>query len=300
VRGACAVLALALACGPRTPTARPPAPGEAEFSARLKAASEKLRAGDGEGAARELDRARAFIAGLALRAYRVAYLSAAARAQSRDWEGAASALLSCLPAVEARPEDPQAFWVHNAAMMLREAQGDLASALVECDQMNATGAAWAGKSPEKRAFVRLKELWHRGYLLRMLAERFAGPRREATLRYAQEALSVYEKLARLRPEYQDSIAVLEGFFAALDGRREAARAAAQRVHVVENGDLEDLYLAAGAFEAGGDAEAAGRVRARMRAMQSASIARPIMLFWTERDTAGGPKRFTPFHPAGEP
>ena len=145
----------------------------------------------------------------------------------------------------------------------------------------------------------MKDLWHRAYLLRMMAERRTGAGREAMLGYANKALEAYTEIARPLPLYQDSIAVLDGLFAALDGNAEGALAAANRVNVEENGDLEDLFLAALAFHAGGDLASAEAVRARIEQSEAVYIAKPIMLEWLRRiETGDG--RFSPLHPAGQP
>jgi hypothetical protein len=62
-----------------------------------------------------------------------------------------------------------------------------------------------------------------------------------------------------------SVAVLDAYFAALDGRRDAALAAAKRVAPAKDDDAEDLYLVAVGLEAGGDhARACWSARFRQR------------------------------------
>ena len=102
------------------------------------------------------------------------------------------------------------------------------------------------------------------------------------------------------PDYSDSVAVLEGFFAVLDGDRARALQAARRVRVDDNEDLEDLYLALVAFDFGGDAAAAERLRARIRD-GGIYVAQPITSEWIQRDLdarKAKKPRFSPVRPRG--
>lgn len=287
--GSALVIALATAA-----TADP----KGEVLARLDRADERIRARDHAGASAEID-AAARLAGddFQLR-YAVAHQRATLAAYRGDHETAAIQLLELLPEAQQRPTEPSAFWLHNTLMMIRQAQGDVPSALVECEEMTRAGRSgrW-GKAAEREQLVTLKELWHRAYLLRMLAEQQREPRRATTLRYAEAAREAYRKAAP-QPDYRDAVAVLDGYFAALAGDRTAALAAAQRVDIEENGDLEDLYLAAVAFEAGGDRVAAKKVRDKIATVDTVYIGAAIMRDFIQRDAAGG--RFTPRHPARRP
>jgi hypothetical protein len=176
-------------------------------------------------------------------------------------------------------------------MMLREAQGDLVAALIENDEATLAGdrGRWSVPEMPRQRRVRQADLWHRAYLLRMLAETQDGSRRRATLGYAEAARAAYAELARPHRFLADSVAVLDGFFAVLDGRREDALAAARRVQIESNGDLEDLYLTAVAFAAAGDLASARRVHDKIRAAP-VYLARPIMLGWLERADGFAPVR----------
>ena len=59
------------------------------------------------------------------------------------------------------------------------------------------------------------------------------------------------------------MAVIEAFFAARKGDGHAAAAAAKRVDVDKDDDLQDLYVISLALEAGGDRDGAARVRAKV-------------------------------------
>jgi hypothetical protein len=224
-----------------------------------------------------------------------AHLVARARATRfvavSDFENAALAFVAVLPTLARHAELADEFWAHNTMMMIREAQGDPAAALAENDQ--ATLAAERGTwDPEGRKTLALqKDRWHRAYLTRMLAEARTGSVKQALVQYAEAALDDYRVGG-----FPESIAVLEAYFAALDGKRDAALAAARRVDPAKDDDVEDLYLVALGLEAGGDHEAAEAVRHRMRQSQGVHIARFIMLGWLDLDAkAPAPGVFTPWH-----
>ena len=96
--------------------------------------------------------------------------------------------------------------------------------------------------------------------------------------------------------FPDSVAVLDAYFAVLDGKRDAAPAAAKRVDPAKDDDIEDLYLVVVGLEVGGDHAAAEAVRRVMRRQGGVHIARAIMLRWLDLD-AGAPRAhgFTPWH-----
>ena len=211
-------------------------------------------------------------------------------AASGELEESARAFVSVMPLLARHPELPDEFWSHNAMMMIRVAQGNPAAALAENDQ--ATLAAERGTwSPEERGPLAFqKDRWHRAYLTRMLAESRTGTAKEALVQYANAALADYRTSG-----YPDSIAILDGYFAALDGRREGALTAARRIDVTKNDDIEDLYLVVVALEAGGDHAGADAARAVMRRPRGPSTARAIMLRWLDLDAQPGSTAFTPWH-----
>jgi hypothetical protein len=223
------------------------------------------------------------------------YLAARMRATrfvyAGDFERAATAYVAVIPALARRPELPDEFWSHNAMMMIREAQGDPAAALAENDQATLCAArgTWNPQGRETLAFQ--KDRWHRAYLTRMLAESRTGSAKQALVQYAQAALDEYQASG-----FPDSVAVLEAYFAALDGKREVALAAAKRVDPTKDDDVEDLYLVVVGLEAGGDHKAAEDVRRVMRRSEGVHIARAIMLRWLDLDAKGPRARgFTPWH-----
>jgi hypothetical protein len=214
---------------------------------------------------------------------------AAKSVEAGDLEAAATALVTVMPTLAKHPELADEFWAHNAMMMIRAGQGDPAAALAENDQ--ATLAAERGTwstAEERNDLAFQKDRWHRAYLTRMLAESRSGSTKTALVQYAEAALADYRTKG-----FPDSIAILDAYFAALDGKKEAALTAAKKVDPVKNGDIEDLYLVVIGLEAGGDHPGAEAVRKQMRAAKPGSIARAIMLRWLDLDAQG--KGFTPWH-----
>jgi hypothetical protein len=89
------------------------------------------------------------------------------------------------------------------------------------------------------------------------------------------------------------VAVLEAYFAALDGKRDAALAAAKRVDPAKDQDVEDLYLVVVGLDAGGDGAGAEVARRVMRRPSGVRISRAIMLRWLDLDAQA--RGFTPWH-----
>jgi len=226
--------------------------------------------------------------------YVVARVRATRFVQAADLDRAATTLLAVMPMLAKHPELSDEFSAHNAMMMIREAQGDPASALAENDQATICAARGTWDPDKRDTLAFQKDRWHRAYLTRMLAESRKGSAKDALIVYARAALDDYRTKG-----FPDSIAVLEAYFAALDGNRDAALAAARRVDLEEDDDVEDLYLVVVGMEAGGDAKGAAAVRAKMREPSSPRISRAIMLRWLEIDAKGGQDAgFTPWHAAG--
>jgi hypothetical protein len=285
--------------GPVSPAAATSPPQGREPDAlrdALGAAARATAAGDATGA----DRAITAAATLAGQDAHSVYLVARARATrfvyAGDFEHAAGALTDVMPLLAGHPELPDEFWLHNAMMMIREAQGDPAAALVEDDEATlcASRGTWDPEDRETLAFQ--KDRWHRAYLTRMLAESRSGSVKQALVEYARRALQEYRGRG-----FPDSVAVLEAYFAALDGNREAALAAAHSVDPAKDDDVEDLYLVVVGFESGGAHAAAEAVRRVMRRPGGASMSRAIMLRWLDLDAhAPSAGAFTPWHAARAP
>jgi hypothetical protein len=223
-------------------------------------------------------------------------MSATHFAQAGDFEKAAAALVAVIPDLARHPDSADEFWAHNAMMMIREAQGDPAAALAENDQATLAAARGTWQPAQRETLAYLKDRWHRAYLTRMLAESRKGSVRQALIAYAESALDDYRRKARELGSNEDSIAVLEAYFAALDGKRDAALEAARKVDPARDDDLEDLYLVVVGLAAGGDAARAAEVRRVMRSSKEVHLSGTIMLRWLEHDAK--PRRdgtFTPWH-----
>jgi hypothetical protein len=225
--------------------------------------------------------------------FAVAHLQAARFAAAGDFDRAAAGFVALIPTLAKHPELSDEFSAHNAMMMIHEAQGDPAAALTENDQATLCAArgTWEPELRDTLAFQ--KDRWHRAYLTRMLAESRSGSTKVALVAYARAALDDYRARG-----FANSTAVLEGYFAALDGRRDAALAAAKRVDLAKDDDMEDLYLVAVAFDAGGDHVTAEAVRRTIRAAPALRMSRAIMARWLDLDSKLPPRAFTPWHPAG--
>jgi hypothetical protein len=279
---------------PTAPRPPPPAlgPPPIAFQKALDAAEKAIAVGDVATADKQIAAAEAVVGDDAHLAYLVAYMSATRFVYAGDFERASAAFAAIIPTLAKHPELADEFWSHNAMMMIREAQGDPAAALAENDQATLCAARgeWNPQGRDTLAFQ--KDRWHRAYLTRMLAESRTGSVKQSLTQHAQAALDEYRARG-----FPDSVAVLEAYFAALDGNRDAALAAAKRVDPAKDEDVEDLYLVVVGLEAGGDHTAAEAVRREMRRPGGgARISHAIMLRWLDLDAKWpGSRAFTPWH-----
>ncbi|HSQ67454.1 MAG TPA: hypothetical protein VLM85_29790 [Polyangiaceae bacterium] len=223
-------------------------------------------------------------------AYLVARVRATRFVVAGDFDRAGAAYATVIPTLARHPELPDEFWCHNAMMMIREAQGDPAAALAENDQATLCAARGTWDPQDRDTLAFQKDRWHRAYLTRMLAESRTGSTKRALVQYAEAALADYRTRG-----FPESVAVLEAYFAALDGKKDAALAAAKRVDPAKDDDVEDLYLVVVGLEAGGDHAAAEAVRRVMRRPAPARTSRAIMLRWLDLDAKPRPGGFTPWH-----
>jgi hypothetical protein len=221
-------------------------------------------------------------------------LSIATSMNVGDYEEATRVLLSAIRRRGADPNDGDMFTFHNWMVILRQAQGDLPGALLECAARTAAGYEGTWQPAEERVKeTRFKDDWHRAYLFRIYAEQVSGSRREAALLAAEHARKDYTAAGG----YPDSIAILDAFFAMHDRRWDDARAAARRVDIAKDDDEEDLYLLFSALDAAGDHEAATAVRQRMEQMPAYWV---LWRTWLKHDTEDPPdaRQFSPRYPTG--
>ena len=191
---------------------------------------------------------------------KAAYDQATAAATGGDFARAAALLEGLVPEAKTRPDDATEFWLHNELTWLRWAQNDMHGALDEVDRAKAT-LDHSLLPDDRRRALRLHELWDRSYLTLELSQ-------AATLTGKMLALSAaasrseYDRLARQAAD-RDGMAVLEAFFALGARDTRAAAAAAKRVDLAKDDDVQDLYVVALALDAAGDKNAADGVRARI-------------------------------------
>jgi hypothetical protein len=306
---------------PRPPTANEPRPMSPPTEPTTTGAQEKrtpatitldsaevaIRAKDYAKAAAKIEEARRLATAPGGELGRAVYLETSLHAYRGDYEAAARVLVEHLKVTDTQRDEPAAFHEHNWLSILRQAQGDLFGALMEADARTRFGDAGSWPSPpnaprgsDRATQVKLKETWHRAYLLRMHAQQVSGSRKTAALAYAEGARQEYAALARPLGGYEDSIAVLEAFFAMHDGDMPRATAAAKRVDVAKNDDVEDLYLVYSALDAAGDREAAASAKKQIDAASHVAFVVPIIRTWIQHDGEPGPKRWSPRFPTGQP
>jgi hypothetical protein len=193
--------------------------------------------------------------------YKHAYESATEAADAGDLAGARRYLAVLVPAAKTKPAEDVEFWVHNELTWIAWASGDLGAALGEVDE-----AKWAVEhallDPAAKNKLRLHERWDRAYVLLEMALAAPPAQRSAALAGARAAKADYDALAT-REHDADGAAVLEAFFALRTGEAKKAAAAAAKVDVEKDGDVQDLYVIVRAFELAGDTTRAARVQARL-------------------------------------
>jgi len=292
-------LVLASACaGPARVGRAEPHAGATADDQLAEAVTQALARGSNDAAA-ALERARKLPAPAQPRPEHLAYWDATVHAYRGDFRGAVEVMRAHIAKVG--PTARAAFDFHDAMIALRTADGDLLGALVECEEMVHAGLAgtWTSSDDEDRVtMVRLKEHWHRAYLLRMIAQQRTGAERDALVAYAEAARTAYRELATPLEGLGDSIAVLDGYFAFCDGARDAMRTAAQRVDTANDDDVEDLYLVQLALDGAGERDAAAALRAKIVAAAPTTVLTPVFLRWMRDDDAAEAQahRFSPKYP----
>jgi len=223
--------------------------------------------------------------------YKAAYQDALLAAKGGDLTKAAALLVALVPETKALPSDDMEFWLRNELTWLRWGQGDLAGALAEVDAARVVLDHATLPEAQQRA-LRLHERWDRAYVLLELAQKAPRASRAAALTAARDAKKSYDDLAGPSNDH-DGMAVLEAFFAlrARDGR--AALAAAKRVNLEQDSDLQDLYVLSMALDLGGDHGAARFARDHICAGKD-YLMKPLLLLQLAREgtrcaPAGGPQ-----------
>jgi hypothetical protein len=190
-------------------------------------------------------------------AYRIA-TEAIARGEIRT---ARELLQALVPDAKARPADDLEFWLANELTWVRWIEGDLDGARTEVENAK-TALDHATLPADKSRTLRLHERWDRAYLALDYARREKGATRAKAMAEADRDRADYEELARPADD-RDGMAVLAAYFAWAHGEGRAAAAAARKVDVAHDDDLQDLYVVALALDAGGDHDGAARLRERI-------------------------------------
>lgn len=298
--GGCAARSGAATDATATPATAKAAPAGPTPNQKLETeVTAALLRADHRAAASVIERAQRAAAPAQPSAQLLAYFDATVHAYQGDFRGAAQVMYDHVAKVG--PEVEAAFAFHDSMIALRTADGDLLGALVECEEMVKAGTlgTWKPAEANRMLWVRMKEHWHRAYLLRMIAQTLTGAERVAFLGYAERARQDYAAVATPLGNAGDSIAVLDAYFAFCDGDRVKMRQATQRVNIAADDDIEDLYLVQLALDGAGDREAAAAVRKRMLAIPFATVLTPVFLSWLRADEATDqPPAFSPKHPSG--
>ena len=139
--------------------------------------------------------------------------------------------------------------IFNCRTWLRWTAGDKPGALAENEQVRILGAK---DEPSRKEHLK-SYWWDRAYLL---AE--AGQQAEADAARAE-----FERLGN-KPDDADSRKTLEAWLLVMRGDGAGALAAAKAVDTTRDFDLQDLYVLSRAFDAGGDAAGAEKLREMIR------------------------------------
>jgi hypothetical protein len=303
----CATTGTTTGTTPRTATPQPPpptpsqppspvavTPGDAK--ALLRASLAEVEKGNLAQARALLDQARPLVVSDRDLDFRSASVAIAVFSNQGDYDAAARFVLDAIRRSNGDPRDAHLFMLHNWMAILREAQGDLPGAILECAERTAVGyeGTW-DPSAERLQQARFKDDWHRAYLFRMYAEQLTGTQREGALLAAENARKAYVAAGG----YADSTAVLDALFAMYDRRWDDVRAAVHRVDITKDDDEEDLYILFSALDSTGDHEAAAAIRRRL---EQNPPTWGMWRGWLKNDTDGTPpsvKRFSPRYPTGK-
>lgn len=181
--------------------------------------------------------------------YKTAYQAATSAA--KDDPAKAGKLLSDLVAeAKTRPDDDLEFWLHNELTWIKWAQGDLDGAMTEVDAAKAA-LDHSSLSEDKRVGLRLHELWDRAYLSLEVAMKKPAALRTLGMASANAAKLAYDQLATTQKD-ENGMAVLAAFFLVRQGKNAEALAAAKKVDIEKDSDVQDLYVLRIAKDAGGD------------------------------------------------
>jgi hypothetical protein len=201
--------------------------------------------------------------------HKAAYARATALTHKRDFTGAIRELDPIEKATATNTDLSLAYWIHNELTWIYWGRGDLRGALNETE-LGGKALDRSKLGADEIASMRLHALWDRAYLLLELGDADAD-----------KAFTDYETPAKARNDH-DGLAVLNAFFFARRRRGSDAMTAAKQVNVEQDSDLQDLYVIALAFDAGGDTQSAKDVRQRI-CKGNDYLMKPLILAQMERE-----------------
>jgi hypothetical protein len=206
--------------------------------------------------------------------FKEAYHAATAALDAGEAKQARELLAALVPDAKTRPGDDMEFWLANDLTWVRWSEGDLDGARAEVDAAK-VALDHATLPPDKTRALRLHELWDRAYLTLEHARGEKGAARARAMTDADRDRAAYEALAKPADDH-DGMAVLAAYFAWGRGDGKAAAAAARKVDLAHDDDLQDLYVIALALDAAADHDGADKVRARICGARS-YLMKPIIV-----------------------
>ncbi|CAN5490663.1 hypothetical protein BH09MYX1_BH09MYX1_22120 [soil metagenome] len=189
-----------------------------------------------------------------------AYDEAVGAAAAGDVARSRKLLLDLVPAAKTRPGDDSEFWLHNQLTWVEWADGRLEDAVREADASKIAVLHGVLPAAEQTTLL-LHHYWDRAYLLREIALA-AHDGDKALLQASLAAKADYDGYARAAHD-DDGMNVLTTFFAVRRGDAKAAVDAAKRVDDSKDGDLQDLYVLALAYDLAKDSSKAAALRTRI-------------------------------------
>ncbi len=248
-----------------------PSPQGRAVLVELQVAQKAFEAGRLDEVDASVARARTLARGEAALLFNVEDAELAMRVERGDLDGAWKQQSDLVRAAERNQQNTQG--LHDRALFLAEARGDLLAAQLEAGEMMAVTAGL--EHPPVR--MQLGNLWQRAHTLRAFAETLEGPNRAAALAYAQRARMDFNDLAVKSQQSLPSIDILTEQFAALDGDCALALKTARQLKVDEL-DPQDASITAAALERCGDVQTAHQVREHILATKVLGLFHSVYRF----------------------
>lgn len=190
-----------------------------------------------------------------------------------------------IAAVHDQPDGREA-WLHNASNWVAWTSGDLDGALKETEGMKEAAMRRQLSREEVRA-IALHYTWDRAYILLDIALKKPEAERAAAVAVAEAARQDYHRIAHPQDE-ADGLACIDSYFAARLGRGKEAMEHAKKVDLAHDEDLQDVYVVALGYEAGGDKKTAEKLRAQIRKTKNVYPMKYVILRAIEADKRSSP------------